>query len=377
MTETSRQSTTPSDVVFPAMPSSPWPAAGDPVPRRRRRGLAATALTAAAVAVIVSVLTTQALAPPQPEPIRVEAAPSPVAAVAEAVLPTVGRVDIGGPGVRGSGSAVIFRPDGHLITNAHVVRGATQITVTLPDGQPRDARVVGADAASDLAVLEVDADGLPVPAFADGLPSVGETAIAIGSPFGLEGSVTAGVVSALNRSIPTPGAPLVDLIQTDAPINPGNSGGALVNASAEVIGINTAILGAAADLPGNIGIGFAIPIATALPIAEQLVDRGFVEHARLGVFGQDVDPAVAEAYGLDVTAGAVVVDVEPGSAADAADLRRGDIIVAVDGEDVASMSELAARIRRQSPGDVVTLSVVRGADELQVRLELGAAPVEP
>jgi S1-C subfamily serine protease len=299
-----------------------------------------------------------------------------IAQVADAVAPSVARVDVQVPGGQGSGSAVVYREEGYLLTNAHVVSGAQTVAVTLPEGTRLEAQVVGADEQTDLAVLRVDpADvpggRLPAATFAAALPSIGETAVAIGSPFELDGSVTAGIVSGLGRSIP--GTPLADLIQTDAPINPGNSGGALVNDRAEVIGINTAILPASPTARGNIGIGFAIPVTTATHLADQLIDQGYIEHALLGVQGQDVDPRVAELYGLPVREGALIVDVGPGTAADRAGMARGDIVTAVDGEAVGSMTELAAQIRRRSPGDAMTLTVVRAGAELEVEATLGAA----
>jgi S1-C subfamily serine protease len=299
-----------------------------------------------------------------------------VVEVAEVVAPSVARVDVRTPRGQGAGSAVVYRAEGYLLTNAHVVSGATQVAVTLPDGTRLDAEVVGGDGQTDLAVLRVDPSdvaggALPAATFAAEPPRVGETAVAIGSPFDLDGSVTAGVVSGLGRSIP--GTPLADLIQTDAPINPGNSGGALVNDRAEVIGINTAILPAGPTARGNIGIGFAIPITTATHLADQIIDEGVIRHAQLGVQGQDVDPRVAELYGLPVTQGALIVDVGVGSGADDAGLVRGDIVTAVDGEAVASMAELAAQIRRRSPGDEVTLTVVSRGGEREVRATLGTA----
>jgi S1-C subfamily serine protease len=212
-----------------------------------------------------------------------------------------------------------------------------------------------------------------VPAFAETTPRVGDLAIAIGSPFGLEGSVTSGIVSALNRSLPGRGNTLVDMIQTDAAINPGNSGGALVNGDAEVIGINTAIL---SQSGANDGIGFAIPVETALPIAEQLIDKGFVEHAQLGIQGQDVDPAAAQLYNLGASQGALVVVVAPDSGAEEAGLQRGDIITAIDDEPVASMADLAGQISRHAPGEVVTLTLVRGGEEMTLDVTLGSAPRE-
>ena len=312
-----------------------------------------------------------------------QAAPAPVAetgsgqvtdvvAVSEAVSPSVVNIDVANAQGQGSGSGVIIRADGHILTNNHVIEGATAVEVTLPNGGQLEAEVVGADPSSDLAVVKVDSDtDLPVPTFAERAPRTGETAIAVGSPFGLEGTVTAGVVSALNRSLPGEQAPLVDMIQTDAAINPGNSGGALANGDGEIIGINTAIL---SPTGSNDGIGFAIPIMTALPVAEQLIDQGFVEHAQLGVRGQDVDPAVAELYSLGADEGALIVEVVPGSSADEAGIQRGDIVTAIDGETVDSMATLAGRIRAHEPDDTVEITVVRGDDEETLTVTLGRAP---
>ncbi len=333
-------------------------------------------LAAAAVGAVVSagitapaVLATRSPITAASAPVRVDSDAQPVEAVAQAVLPSVALVEVGGVRGQGSASAVTFRPDGYLLTNNHVVEGGQRIRVTLPDGTTHEAEVVGTDPSTDLAVLHIDATDLPVPAYARQAPQIGELAVAIGSPFGLESSVTAGVVSAVSRAVGTPAGALTDMVQTDAAINPGNSGGPLVNADAEVIGINTALLSPSG---ANDGIGFAIPVATAVPIAEQLVDRGFVEHAQLGVRGQDVDPQVAELYDLAVTEGAVIVEVVPGSAADRAGLERGDIVTAIDGEPVSGMVELAGRIRSLAPGDRVALTVVRDGERRNVDVTLDA-----
>jgi S1-C subfamily serine protease len=294
------------------------------------------------------------------------------------VSPSVARVDAQGPFGAGSGSAVVYQADGVLITNAHVVDGAAQVTVTFPDGERRDAEVVGVDAASDLAVLQVDADDLPVPVWADAdaTPSVGDPVVAIGSPFGLDGSVTSGIVSALGRTVtPAQGVALVDLIQTDAAINPGNSGGALVDAAGRILGINTAI---ASSAGGSQGVGFAIPATTATSVAEQLFTDGVVRRAELGIAGQTVDADTATLYGLPVTAGAVVVDVRPDSPADRAGLQQGDIITSIDDEPVGSVAELVGRIQQRRPGDEVTLQVARpGTDERTVTVTLGEATAAP
>lgn len=294
-----------------------------------------------------------------------------VSEIAATVAPSVAGVEIlSGPGGRqvGEGSAVIYRSDGYLVTNNHVVEGAGAVEVTLADGTTHAADVVGTDPTSDLAVLKVDATGLPAATFADSAPAVGDTAVAIGSPFGLEGSVTSGIVSALDRTLSGGANTMVGMVQTDAPINPGNSGGALVDDRGRVIGINTAILSRSGS---SAGIGFAVPATTATSVADQLIEDGRVRWARLGVNGQDVDARVAEAYALAIDRGALIVRVEPDSAAHDAGLQDGDIVTAVDGEQVSSMVDLAAAIRGHQPGDQVRLTIVRDGEELSVAVTLG------
>jgi S1-C subfamily serine protease len=384
-----------STLTLPPPPASSPPVGPTAARSTHRRGNPwLSALVAALVAVLVAVPTTLIVAgtprgaapaaTPGAAPIadvdRGAGQAMPVEEVADTLLPSVALVEVQGARGNGAGSAVTYRQNGYLLTNAHVVAEAEAVRVTLPDGTPLEAEVVGADPASDLAVLRVDPDdlpdsGLPVPDFADELPAVGSTAVAIGSPFGLESTVTAGIVSAVARTVP--GLPLTDAIQTDAPINPGNSGGALANVHGEVIGINSAILGANPSAPGNVGIGFAIPATTALPIAEQLIDQGFVEHPQLGIQGTDVDPSVADAYGLSASEGALVLGVQEGSAAAEAGLERGDIITGFGGEQVTSMPELGALVRAREPGEDVELTVVRGDDERTVTITLGTAPTPP
>lgn len=380
----------------PRLPPPP-PATPSP-PRRARLGFAqwlaialVGALGAAGVVVPMSLLgqAGQGTAPtvdPAPPPAESPAgstdgagedalagASTPVAAIARQVLPSVARVDARTALGASAGSAVVYRADGVLVTNAHVVGGADRVTVTLPDAERMDAEVVGTDPSNDLAVLRVDADDLPVPAWSgvDTLPEVGEPVVAIGSPFGLDGTVTSGIVSALGRSLSTPQVALVDLVQTDAAMNPGNSGGALVDGQGRVIGVNTAI---ASRGGGNEGVGFAIPATTVTPVVEQLLEHGEVQLAYLGVFGQTVDPDTAQLYGLGVEAGAVIVEVEPGSPADRVGLEPGDIVVAVDGEPVRSMPDLAGRIQLRGPGDVIDLEVVRTGQSRTVSAELDPRP---
>lgn len=300
--------------------------------------------------------------------IRVDPNDYQVSAIAKQVSPSVVRVDVAAGFRSGSGSGVVYDTNGHIITNNHVVEGAQQVRVTLPDGQEYDAEVVGVDPRSDVAVLHVDVDDLPVPAFAEETPEVGDPAIAIGSPFGLDGSVTAGVVSATNRTVTGTSTPLVDMIQTDAAINPGNSGGALVNGRGEVMGINTAIISGGG---GNDGIGFAIPIGTVRSVADQLIETGEVRHAFLGIQGQDVDPDVAELYGLPVDRGAVIAEVVPDTPAAEAGLRRGDIITALDDQQIESMTDLVVAIQQHRPGDEVELTVVRSSGEEAITVTLG------
>lgn len=294
-----------------------------------------------------------------------------VAAIAADVSPSVVRIDVSSAAGQGAGSGVIYSSEGHVITNAHVVGDSSEVAVTLADGERVAGEVLGADPTSDIAVIRIPVGDLPVPLYSQDPVQVGETAIAIGSPFGLDGSVTAGVVSALNRTFSTPQGPQVDMIQTDAAINPGNSGGALVDARGRIIGINTAIFSRGGD---NAGIGFAIPVGTATAIADQLVQDGTVQHAFLGIQGQSVDLQVAELYGLPVSQGAVVAAVTDGTPAAEAGLRRGDIIVALDGRPVVSMEELTGHIQRQQPGETVSLDIHRGDEQLTLDVQLAARP---
>ena len=296
--------------------------------------------------------------------------------VAEAVAPSVAdvQVTVSGPGGStgvGEGSAVVFDADGHLITNDHVVAGAESVRVRLADGSSHDAEVVGTDERSDLAVLRIDSEDLPTPAWRDELPRVGEEAVAIGSPFGLEGTVTSGIVSALDRTMPTGEVTLTGLIQTDAAINPGNSGGPLVDASGRVIGINTAIYSRSG---ANDGVGFAVPSTTVVRVAETLISEGEVVWPHLGVAGGDVDARVAEAYDLPADEGALIADVLDDGPAAAAGIEEEDIVVGFDGESITSMAELAAAVTQRQVGDVVTVEVIRGGDEIELEAELAPAP---
>ncbi|MFT5224001.1 MAG: S1-C subfamily serine protease, partial [Glaciecola sp.] len=302
-------------------------------------------------------------------PITFESGDSLVAAIAASVSPSVVRIDAASNRGGAIGSGVIYRTDGYVLTNAHVVEGAATFQVTLPDGTELPATLVGADAGSDIAVLQVASQNLPVIAFAESLPSVGETAIAIGSPFGLDGSVTAGVISAVNRQVSTQGGVIGDALQTDAAINSGNSGGALVNSRGELIGINTAIL---TNTGGNAGIGFAIPVSTARNVADQLINSGTVQQAYLGIRGQTIGPDIAATYDIAADAGVIIAQVDVGTPAEAAGLLQGDLIVGVDGETIDSMADLLAALQRRAPGDVVVLDIMRDRAGSQITVTLGS-----
>ncbi len=267
---------------------------------------------------------------------------------------------------RGQGSGFIVSSDGIILTNAHVVKDAKEVTVKLTDRREFRAKVLGSDSKTDVAVLRIDAKNLPVVTL--GKTSelrVGEWVLAIGSPFGFENTVTAGVVSAKGRSLPDDSA--VPFIQTDVPINPGNSGGPLFNSRGEVVGINSQIYSRSG---GYQGVSFAIPIDIASKIKDQIVTTGKVEHARLGVAVQEVNQAFADSFKLDKPEGALVSNVEKGGPADKAGLQSGDVIRKVNGQAIVSSGDLPALIGLASPGDNVKLDIWRqgSAKEITARL---------
>ena len=293
---------------------------------------------------------------PVPEPPVSDGTEEPVAAVAASLSPSVVQLETG----FGLGSGVIYDSNGLILTAAHVVEGADQVSVILSDGTRLEGFVVGTDPASDIAVVRVNEAGLPAaPLALDGELTVGQMAVAIGSPFGLNGTVTAGVVSAVAEPVPGPDGRIRTMIQTDAPINPGNSGGALANRDGEVIGINDAIFSLSG---GNDGIGFAIPIDTALSSAERLVAGEEIRAAFLGIAGTDPDLG---------RAGALITEVIPDSAAAAAGLQVGDLIVSYNDSPIESFAALAGLVASSQPGDAVALDVVRGVDEFTITATLG------
>ena len=269
---------------------------------------------------------------------------------------------------------MIWNDEGAIVTNNHVVAGATTVGIMLATGETVQGRVEATDELSDLAVVRVDRDNLRPAEFADALPEVGELAIAVGNPAGFEQSVTAGIVSGLNRSIPSGGRTpaLVELIQTDAAISPGNSGGALVDGDGRVIGINVAYL--PPQSTGAVALGFAIPSTVASDVVTQLLRNGQVRRPYLGIEPTQVTPEFAQAFGLELEEGVAVVDVFEGSGAQKAGLREGDVIVAIGGEETPTVESLFARLRDFRPGDAISLDVVRDGDRRSVSITLGERP---
>ena len=276
---------------------------------------------------------------------------------------------------RGTGSGVIYDKSGLIATNNHVVEGAQEIIVSLTDGRSVKGKVLGADAATDLAVVKIDVDGdLPVAEFGDSSTlQVGEPAIAIGNPLGLEfrGSVTVGVISALNRSIEL-GDRKFTLIQTDAAINPGNSGGALVNADGEVVGINSAKVA----VSGVEGIGFAIPVNSAKPILDELANHGRIARPYIGASLIDKDISARYGFDLDLHGGIFVMKIVTNGPVYNAGMRPGDIILTFDGAKVETVPELRAKLAEKKVGDVVTIVVLRAGIERSLQVTLQEMPQE-
>lgn len=275
---------------------------------------------------------------------------------------------------RGEGSGVIWDDDGVIVTNEHVIEGASRVEVVLASGTELEAEVEAVTEDFDLAVLRVERKGLPPARFARELPDVGELAVAIGNPLGFEQSVTAGIVSGLHRAIPSGGTTraLVDLVQTDAAISPGNSGGALVGASGEVIGVNVAYI---PPQQGSVSLGFAIPSPTVLDVVRQLLETGRVEQAYLGIYNPTtVTPELDAQFDLGADEGVVFNPVEQGGPADRAGLRPGDVIVGIAGKRIRSVEDLFSELRRRKPDERVTVEAVRGDDRKAVEVTLGEAP---
>ncbi len=296
------------------------------------------------------------------------------------------------PEVPALGSGFVIDKAGHIVTNFHVVENADKIRVSFSNRDTVEAELVGTDPSTDLAVLRVEADAsalTPLPLGDSDRVRVGDPVVAVGNPFGLDRTATAGIVSALQRLITAPNQFTIDhVIQTDAPINRGNSGGPLLNARGEVIGVNTQIETGGIGT-GNVGIGFAVPSNTVEDVVAQILQTGRVEHAYLGIAGTAVTPDLAETYNLPVDVGVLVEDVRSASGADKAGLEAGDtqvvvagetyvlggdIIVAADGEQISSIEELRDAIAARKPGDKIKLRIYRDAKKTSVTVTLGRQP---
>ncbi|HEU0305233.1 MAG TPA: trypsin-like peptidase domain-containing protein [Gaiellaceae bacterium] len=293
------------------------------------------------------------------------------------------------------GSGFVFDKAGYIVTNYHVIEGADSIRVTFSNNQSIGAKLVGSDPSTDLAVLKVDVKSsalTPLPLGNSDAVQVGDQVVAIGNPFGLSRTVTAGIVSAIQRSITGPSEYAIDhVIQTDAPINHGNSGGPLINARGEVIGVNAQIeTGGVAQ--GNVGVGFAVPSNTVKSVAGQLIKTGKVDHAAIGILARAITPDVAKAFRLPVKKGVIVEEVQPGSGAADAGLREGtndvtvagesyrlggDIIVEANGMPVDDLAGLRDVVSDLDPGDTITLEVYRGEAKRTIEVELGRRPSTP
>jgi S1-C subfamily serine protease len=329
-------------------------------------------------------------------PISINATDEPIAAAAAVALPSVVNIDVTGgsssdglpnghpdvpSGGTGSGIAYKSTSDGgtYILTNDHVVSGAAKIVVTPASGEQVTATLVGTDPGTDIAVVKVDV-ALPLIAIGDSEAIVvGQTVVAIGSPFGFQHSVSSGVVSALHRSITSGSSsdttrsayPLVDVIQTDAAINPGNSGGALVDRVGRLLGINSAIY---TESGNNAGVGFAIPSKTVVRIADELIAGGSATHPFLGVEGRTVTQADATATGLPKAEGAIIENVIAGTGAARAGLLKDDVVTALDGQPVRTMNDLILAVRRSQVGDQVTLTVWRDKVSISVVMTVGDRP---
>ncbi|HEY2480464.1 MAG TPA: trypsin-like peptidase domain-containing protein [Solirubrobacterales bacterium] len=295
-----------------------------------------------------------------------------------------------------TGSGIVLDAKGHILTNNHVIEGANKIEVKLGESDHEyTAEVVGTDPASDLALLQVEAPANeldPLPLGDSAKMEVGDPVVAIGNPFGLDRTVTSGIVSALQRQIQAPNGFSIDnVIQTDAAINPGNSGGPLINSAGEVIGINSQIETGGSGNDGNVGIGFAIPINTAKEVIHELETKGSVEHAYLGIEGGSITPQLAKALNLPVKEGVLIQSVEKGGPSDRAGIEGGDtqatidgaeftlggdIITEADGKKITNMEQIIELVNEKKPGDEVTLKLLRGGKEKTATVTLGKRPAK-
>ena len=302
--------------------------------------------------------TDEGTTPSGDNPAVVVPADEPIANAAAIILPSVVQIQT----QSGVGSGVIYDSDGLILTAAHVVAGEETVTVRFNDGEELQGTVLGGTSGADVAVVKVDRTGLPAAELAlDSDPIVGQMAIAVGSPWGLQGTVTSGIISAVNQSIPS-GGTARSVLQTDAAINPGNSGGPLVDRDGRVLGINVSIFSISG---ANDGVGFAVPIAVASDIAEQVVAGDTIETAFLGVSVGNVESGQA---------GALIAEVTPGSAADNAGIEVNDLVISIDGVQVQGGSDLAAQVQTHRPGTTVDVVVVRNGEQLTFNVTLDQRP---
>lgn len=271
------------------------------------------------------------------------------------------------------GSGVVVSPDGYILTNNHVVEGATTVKVTLADRREFTAKTVGTDPQSDIAVIKIDANRLPVLPLSGIKPEIGDICLAIGDPFGIGQTVTMGIVGATGRNLGGSIEQFEDFIQTDAAINPGNSGGALINTRGELIGINTAILSGSG---GNQGVGFAIPVTMARNIMDQLIKSGKVTRGYLGAYLQDVDPDLAKAFKVPNNEGVIITKVDPNTPAEKAGVKEGDVVTKVNGQQVVDVQGLRNTIASLAPGTNVALQIYRSGTPMEMHVTLGERPAD-
>ena len=356
--------------------------------RNHRRTAAVAAAVSAAV--VLSACTGDS---PPPEPTGTGASGVPTSAAPAVPAPATGGADAAGaipqlvenlaPSVvtifteGGLGSGVVYSEDGLILTNEHVIRGNTDVEVAFADGQRVEGTVRATDPVTDLALVQADRTGLPKPVYQANLPKVGEGAVVLGSPLGFENTATAGIISGLHRSIPGSASnslSVVDLIQTDAPISPGNSGGAVINMRGEIIGISEAYIPPSA---GAVALGFAIPAATAVEVAEELLADGTAEHAYLGLTPGELTAQIADQLGIEQGAGVLVLAVADDGPAGRAGIRPGDVLASMEGADLTAPEALLAELRSRNPGDTVTFSVKRGDQTEDVKVDLAERPTDP
>ena len=372
---------------------TPKPARARKLPRSTTRAAVAGGIVGAIVAAAVAIPVARFVDAPAPRAVTVrQDAPAGAPAdddgaisivdIASRARPWVVNINVGTTQntlfgdvqVSGTGSGVILRSDGHIITNAHVVEDSGAIEVTLASGDKLPAQIVGTDVETDIAVIKVDRTDLPGAVLGSVKDvQVGETAVAIGSPLGLEQSVTAGIISALGRRVDRGDqTPLFDMIQTDAPVTQGNSGGALVDGTGAVVGINAAI--AASPEVGAEGIAFAIPVDVAVAVAEELINSGRATHPWLGITGETITPRAAEEFGVEQ--GAFIREVLGNGPAARAGMRPNDVVVSFAGEPIESMDALVVAIREHRVGEEVEIVVVRGGDRVTLKATLGDKPAD-